>query len=121
MQDSFLAPVRQARAGTIEKVSVGWLITAVRHRNLNVLRGDDRERRRLRLVIGAEHADAPPADVGDLLAAMPDRERVAVVLRYVDGFSVREVAGLLGLSVRATESLLARAKARVRRREVRDA
>jgi RNA polymerase sigma-70 factor (ECF subfamily) len=122
LQDAFLELVRQARAGSIERVSVGWLITAVRHRYLNTVRADNRERRRLELVSARLAPDDEPGDLPDeLLAPMSERERVAVVLRYVDGLSVREVGDELGLGVRATESLLARAKARVRRGEVRDA
>jgi len=36
---------------------------------------------------------------------------LALILRYVDDLEVREVAELMGSSVRATESLLVRARA----------
>jgi RNA polymerase sigma-70 factor (ECF subfamily) len=38
-----------------------------------------------------------------------------LTLRYLDGLSVAEVAGYLGRSVHATETLLMRAKAALRR------
>ena len=47
-----------------------------------------------------------------LLDRMPRHERDALVLRYVEGFSVREVAGVLRRSEKATESLVSRARRR---------
>jgi RNA polymerase sigma-70 factor (ECF subfamily) len=48
------------------------------------------------------------------LRRLPDFERTALVLRYVDDLSVREVAGLLGRTVDATDALIRRAKERFR-------
>jgi len=42
-------------------------------------------------------------------------QRLALTLRYLDGLSVPEVAEHLGRSVHATETLLARARAALRR------
>jgi RNA polymerase sigma factor (sigma-70 family) len=49
-----------------------------------------------------------------MLDGLTDRERAAIILRYVDDLSVAEVADLMGDSLRATESLLQRAKRKVR-------
>jgi RNA polymerase sigma-70 factor (ECF subfamily) len=48
-----------------------------------------------------------------LLAALSPDQRAAFVLRYVDDLPVREIAGLMGRSARAVESLLVRANARM--------
>ena len=122
VQDVYLGLVRQARQGGLEPVGLGWLYTSVRHRFLDRLRGEEREERRLRLIVSAPD-DVPlevPVEVPGL-AELPDRERVALVLRYLDDLSVPEVAEAMGLSVHATESLLARARRRMRNQEVRDA
>ena len=50
------------------------------------------------------------ADVRHALSALPGEQRVAFVLRVVDGLSVREVATTIGRSEDATESLLRRAR-----------
>ena len=50
-----------------------------------------------------------------MLASLPPHHRAALTLRYLDGLPVDEVAGHLGRSVHATESLLMRAKASFRR------
>ena len=44
------------------------------------------------------------------LAALPDRQRQAVVLRHIEGLTNPEIADILGLSVEAVESLTARGK-----------
>ena len=49
------------------------------------------------------------------LMALPDRQRAAIVLVYYQGFSNGEAAALLGASVEAVESLLARGRRSLRR------
>ena len=70
----------------------------------------------------AEHADeGPPADavidearrreaVAAAIHALPDRQRAAIVLTYYEGASNAEAASILGLGVKALESLLVRAR-----------
>jgi RNA polymerase sigma-70 factor (ECF subfamily) len=70
----------------------------------------------------ADHADeAPPADVrfdearrqtavADAVRALPDRQRAAIVLTYYEGVPNAEAAAILGLGVKAVESLLVRAR-----------
>ena len=48
------------------------------------------------------------------LNALPENQRAALSLAQLQGFSNKEVAHILGLSVRATESLLARARRTMR-------
>ncbi len=57
----------------------------------------------------------PEADVADLLADLPDRERTVMVLRYVDDLTVAKIAERLGVGERAVESLVRRALTRLRR------
>ena len=49
-----------------------------------------------------------------LISRLPLNQRAALLLTHGQGFSNKEVAGILGQSVRATESLLARARAALR-------
>ena len=44
------------------------------------------------------------------LASLPDRQRQAVVLRYIEGLSNPEIAAILEVGVEAVESLTARGK-----------
>ena len=65
--------------------------------------------------------EAPPADawldavrresaVADAVRALPDRQRAAIVLTYYEGVPNAEAAAILGLGVKAVESLLVRAR-----------
>ena len=44
------------------------------------------------------------------LAALPDRQRQAVVLRHIEGLSNPEIAEVMEIGVEAVESLTARGK-----------
>jgi RNA polymerase sigma factor (sigma-70 family) len=125
VQDVYLAALARARAGEVATISVGYLVTAVRRRQIDRWRSADRERRRLTLVHSADVAVDAAAGTGGLspwmLAQLSDRERAAVVLRFVDDLPVARIAEEMGLGTRAAESLLGRAIRRLRREEVRDA
>jgi RNA polymerase sigma-70 factor, ECF subfamily len=70
----------------------------------------------------AGHADAAPladaaldaarrqAAVADAVRALPDRQRAAIVLTYYEGVPNAEAAAILGLGIKAVESLLVRAR-----------
>ena len=122
--DAYLAMVRAWGDGRVDHLDTGWLIVVVRQRFLNSVRDGRRENRRLRLVHGSgSSAELARADTSAgssmeaLLSGLPDRARAALVLRYVDDLSVAAVADGLGLTVRATESLLARARGQIRREQ----
>ena len=119
VQDVYLTALSSARSGRVVSLSVGYLIVAVRHRHLDRLRSASRESRRLRLV--ASSPTPPEYFMPSLLSSLPERERTALVLRYVDDLPVVQVGRELGVSTRAAESLLARATRRLRNQEVRDA
>jgi RNA polymerase sigma-70 factor (ECF subfamily) len=55
------------------------------------------------------------ARVRDALASLPERQRSALLLCHYQGLSNRDAAQLLGVGVEALESLLARARRRLRR------
>ena len=123
VQDAYFELLRRVRAGELREVGPGWVVVTIRHRFLDGVRNREREERRLRLVWSRPDApETQPTPGGSVLdgAALSDRERAALTLRYVDDLPVADVAAAIGTTVRATESLLARAKARVRA-EVRDA
>ncbi|MEZ4708958.1 MAG: RNA polymerase sigma factor [Caldilineaceae bacterium] len=49
----------------------------------------------------------------EALGLMPEQERQALVLRYSEGFSVTEIADIMGRTYKGTESLLSRARVRL--------
>ncbi|MFK3794853.1 RNA polymerase sigma factor [Pseudomonas sp. NPDC088444] len=60
-------------------------------------------------------ADGQNAQMAAALAALPDRQREAIVLQYYQELSNTEAAALMEISVEALESLLSRARRNLRR------
>jgi RNA polymerase sigma-70 factor (ECF subfamily) len=126
VQEAFLALVRQSRGGSLVEIERGWIMTTARNRFIDHVRSSNREDRRLDAYKGTigdgairgwrdTEAGSLSADrATELLAALPEHERWALSLQVVDELSVAEVAALLGRSVEATTSLLARARRRMR-------
>jgi RNA polymerase sigma factor (sigma-70 family) len=96
----------------------GWLRRVATNLCLDRLR----KPRTVSDVLLADHQDeAPPADVrldaerrqaavAEAVRALPDRQRAAIVLTYYEGVPNAEAAAILGLGVKAVESLLVRAR-----------
>ncbi|HEX6868162.1 MAG TPA: RNA polymerase sigma factor [Candidatus Limnocylindrales bacterium] len=119
---AFMEAVRARRSFTGRSDPVTWICSIARNRLIDHFRRESRDRaRRLRLIVTESEVrdeawrqlDARDAALS-ALAALPSDERLALTLRYIDGYSVRETAGLIGRSEAGTESLLARARERVR-------
>jgi RNA polymerase sigma-70 factor, ECF subfamily len=111
-QEAYLSLVKEIRAGRLDEVSPAWLVTCVRNRFIDEVRRAARGDRNLRLIWSN-----PQAAEDDRLPAMTgidDVARAAIVLHHVEGYPVRDVASLIGKSVRATESLLARSRQTLR-------
>lgn len=118
-QETFLAAIDEIKKGRAITDPGRWILGIARHKWLDQVRKGIRDERRLALVWRAEQLDDEDARLdGDgsrerALAALrrvPDAQRAALSLRYLDGYSVPEIAALMGRSVHATESLLARGR-----------
>lgn len=118
VQDAYARLVRAVRSGELQQVTIGWVIATIRHRFIDGLRSEQRESRRIRLVaVDPVIDDRTSSNTASILDRLSERERAALIFRYVDDLPVGEVADLLGVSVRATESLLQRAKRKARATE----
>ena len=92
-----------------------WLIRATLQRACDIRRSA--ARRNLPLEEAALAA-APEAEEGDLLAAvrsLPDRYGVVLHLYYYEGYSIQEIANLLGVPAPTVGTRLARGRERLRR------
>lgn len=117
----FLAAVSSIRRGTVDRVTVAWLIGIARHKLVDHWRAQAREQRRLQAVAGGleDPDDGWDAVVDrrvaeEVLAALAPQHRAALTLRYLDALPVAAVAGHLERTVGATEALLTRSKAAFR-------
>lgn len=122
--ETFLAAVAAVRAGRVRgpEVTVAWLVGIARHKLADHWRRSAREERGMAAVaVLGEEASDPWDEQLDAqaahaaLACLAGPQRAALTLRYLDGLSVAEVAAFLGRSVHATETLLVRARAALRR------
>ena len=120
--ETFLAAVTAVQKGTVPDLTVAWLVGVARHKLVDHWRRQAREERQLRAV---EETAVPWEDPWDahldatraraVLDMLGPHHRGALVLRYLDGLPVPEVAEQLGRTVHATEALLVRARAAFRR------
>lgn len=125
-QETFLAAVSQIRKGAVVAVPIPWVLGIARHKLLDHFR---RQRRAGWSLVSWEDdiadderfalpEDDPTARERALtaLAEVPLTQREALILHYLDGLPVAEVAWLLERSLSATEPLLARGRASFRQR-----
>lgn len=124
-QETFLAAVRQIKRGAAVDAPLPWLFGIARHTLVNhyraSLNGADRT------LAWNDEADAVPDDRDDFAAAiereiaiealnaLPPAQRLVIVLRYLDGLRVADIASQIGKSEHAVESLLARGRATFKR------
>ena len=117
-QETFVEVVRNPHTYDGRPDAIGWLIGIARHRlsrHFRAERGDlDRREAMVRQLVVEAPDGRQLVEERDLLlsalATLPVDHRTALMLRFVDGLPVREVAGILGRSEDAAESLIRRAR-----------
>ena len=126
MQESYLAALRELRRGVAVAAPMPWLLGIARHKLIDHYAAKRRGFQRTTewddevAETFAEPTDdiAAVADREQVAAALdklPDAQRLAITLRYLDDLSVPEIATATGRSVHAVESLLARGRIGLRR------
>lgn len=121
----FLAVTEQIAKFDPERATSGaWVFSIARHKLADYLRRRYRERRHhLALVDTVRSEDLfihdptlaeDQAAVHRILSAMPAPERDALIWKYCDRLSTRDIAERLGRTEKACENLLARARERFR-------
>lgn len=121
--ETFLAAVKASRQGSLTEVNIAWLVGVARHKLVDHWRAQEREQRGLAAAEPRTEDDTedPWEEWLDTeaayaaLAHLSIPQRAALTLRYLDGLPVAEVADHLGRSLHATETLLARSRAALRR------
>jgi RNA polymerase sigma factor (sigma-70 family) len=115
-QTTFLNAYRSLEQGVRPRKPANWLLTIASNAIKQRFRQEQARPRVVELderTAGAEVADDEGPTVGELLSALskiPPQQRQAIVLREFEGRSYAEVAGILGVTTGALETLLFRAR-----------
>lgn len=120
--ETFLAAAQSLERGAEDTIGLPWLYVVARRRLIDYWRRTERERNRIDRLLSLDPTarqhgsdDEYPSDrKGDdvllALQSLPERQRAALVLRYLDDYSVSEVAEAMDIPYRAAESLLSRGR-----------
>jgi RNA polymerase sigma factor (sigma-70 family) len=114
-QTTFLNAYRSLEQGVRPRKPSNWLLTIASNAIKQRFRHDQARPHQVELddrIASSEVEDDGPT-VGELLAALakiPPQQRQAIVLREFEGRSYSEIAGILGVTTSALETLLFRAR-----------
>ena len=115
VHDAYVSYMRKAPAFDSGDHEKAWLCRVTVNKCRDALR-----RRTLRTHASLDDitelaiADEIPADISSALGSLPEKLRVCVTLHYLEGFSVEEVAKIVGSTVPAVKMRLLRARERLR-------
>jgi RNA polymerase sigma-70 factor, ECF subfamily len=118
-QETFASIVAAVTAGRAELHSMPWVMGVARHKLIDYYRKCESEKRNLAVAWSGGYGhdqqlddfDAEdPARIADLLRELSAMHRLVLALKYLDDLSVDQIATSIDRSVRATESLLVRAR-----------
>lgn len=123
-QESFVEAVRQRNSFDGAADPVTWVCGIARHKVADHFRRLERERRRrFRLLQEEREAEEQAVSsiedreaVASALRTLGESQRAVLVMRYLDGMPVRDIAKALDRSESSVESLLSRARESFRRR-----
>lgn len=121
IQETFFSVISSLRNGAQPDDLVPWAMSIAKRRLVDYYRREGKTRKTYEVALRDDEG-AYPQWTSELevwlesaMARLPAKQRAAVVLRHMDGLGVDDVAKVLGLSYRATESVLARARSRLAR------
>lgn len=120
-QGVFMLLARKAGEIQPHQPLAGWLYHTARHHSLNVTRAEGRRRQREHTAAIAMETNAPQpepawiaAELEDAMDDLPNEDRDALVLRFLDNRPLREVGTELGISEEAARKRVGRALEKLR-------
>src|ERR1043165_2827764 len=121
VQSAFMDLARQAPQLAPDTVLTAWLYQVTRRTAINVVRREARRQIREQVASELTAMNAPGNDwthvegiLDEAMDALDDTDRTAVLLRYFENKSLREVGQLLGATDNAAQKRIGRAVERLR-------
>ena len=114
LQDVLIKRLYQAPRFQSPEHERNWLFRVA----LNLCRDEWRRSRRSELPLeAAEHVQLPPAELSllDQVSNLPEKQRTVLHLYYYEGYAVREIARLLGVTVPTVKMRLKRGRDALRK------
>lgn len=120
-QSAFTDLARNAQHLAPDTILTAWLYQVTRRTAIDVIRRETRRRLREQIAVELNNLNATANDwtqieplLDDALAALEETDRAAVLLRYFENKSLREVGEALGASEDAAQKRVSRAVQRLR-------
>ncbi len=113
IQESILTALQKRACLRDERAMRAWVLRILVNNCYDILRGQKRETSTDILPEPKNHWESPPdADLmlRDMLLTLPEEYRLLLVLCYVEGYKIREIAEILHLPQGTVQSRLHRAK-----------
>jgi RNA polymerase sigma-70 factor, ECF subfamily len=114
LSECLLATVRAIKGFDGKSKFSTWVFGIAQHKVADFYRRN-KQTEELSEQIESTDSASTSTDLSEALTRMPEHLRQAVLLRYREGYSVEEVAQIMGRSYKATESLLSRGRSLLRR------
>jgi RNA polymerase sigma factor (sigma-70 family) len=115
-QGVFLDLVRASRGSAFREPLAAWLYVVARRAAIDVIRSEVRRRAREAVAVELESMNPPDPDwrqiepeLDEAMAALSAKDRGAVVLRFFENKSLREVGAAIGASEEGARKRIARA------------
>jgi RNA polymerase sigma factor (sigma-70 family) len=105
-QETFLAALGAYPRLRADSNPRAWLLTIAHNKAIDHLRRSRRHEQELEDTVAVEDPPGPDREVWAAVAALPERQRAAVALRYVGDLSHREIAAAIGCTEEASRRSL---------------
>src|ERR1041384_4890164 len=120
-QSTFIKLARHARQLAPDTILLAWLYQVTRHEAIDVVRREASRQLREKIATEMNAMNATAADwthieplLDEAMSALDETDRAAVLLRYFENKSLREVGQVLGASDNAAQKRIGRAVERLR-------
>lgn len=113
--ETFAAALARFQAGAADEVTISWLRVVAKRRLIDLWRRESvASDKVVVLAASLRSRHEPSAEERDRVIQVLDQldgtHRMVLVMQHIEGYSVNEIAEVIGRSPKATESLLTRAR-----------